>query len=308
MSAHNPAPSPPCPAPARLSTGIPRLDELLGGGLFPGKLTVILGATGIGKTQLGLQFLHAGAQQEGTPGCLFDLTSRGDSQNHSEYAQRMFGWTLREFPPAGLAAATDVFDAQAARCDSAHLFSRAGKRVTTGDLTEEEWREWKAELNRKIERTIGFFYGNFVHGVRRCVIDGVEPTDRAADSFQFHLFEYIYQQILRKEHDWVARDYFRAQFREHAEQVAARAYDHRDVGCVILCTSKEVLLDDLLARPIESGDLLSNANTILLMGKTRDGQKMGRALFIAKHRGSPCSEEIVPYAIESSGLVLQDRC
>ena len=31
---------------ARLQTGIPALDDLLGGGLLPGTLTVVLGATG----------------------------------------------------------------------------------------------------------------------------------------------------------------------------------------------------------------------------------------------------------------------
>ena len=58
----------------RQQTGIPRLDDLLGGGLLPGTLTVVLGATGIGKTQLGLQFAHAGLAQEGEPGVIFDLT------------------------------------------------------------------------------------------------------------------------------------------------------------------------------------------------------------------------------------------
>ena len=38
---------------SRLSTGIAALDELLDGGLLPGRLTVVVGATGIGKTQLG---------------------------------------------------------------------------------------------------------------------------------------------------------------------------------------------------------------------------------------------------------------
>ena len=41
---------------SRLSTGLPALDSLLGGGLLPGSLSVIVGATGIGKTQLGLAF------------------------------------------------------------------------------------------------------------------------------------------------------------------------------------------------------------------------------------------------------------
>jgi len=80
------------PASQRLSTGIPRLDDLLDGGLLPGTLAVILGATGIGKTQLGIQFLNAGLKQEGERGVLFDLTSRGDSQNHADYAERIAGW------------------------------------------------------------------------------------------------------------------------------------------------------------------------------------------------------------------------
>ena len=55
----------------RLLTGIPRLDELLGGGLLPGTLTVVVGATGIGKTQLGLQFARAGLDQAGENGVMY---------------------------------------------------------------------------------------------------------------------------------------------------------------------------------------------------------------------------------------------
>ncbi|MFM7072078.1 MAG: ATPase domain-containing protein, partial [Planctomycetota bacterium] len=78
----------------RLSTGVPGLDQLLGGGLIPGTLTVVVGATGIGKTQLGIQFAHAGGLQEsgrgeGRRGVVFDMTARGDSQSHAEYARRM---------------------------------------------------------------------------------------------------------------------------------------------------------------------------------------------------------------------------
>ncbi len=45
-----------------------------------GRIPDIMGATGIGKTQLGLLFADAGRAQEGTRGCLFYMTSRGDSQ------------------------------------------------------------------------------------------------------------------------------------------------------------------------------------------------------------------------------------
>ena len=80
----------------RASTGIRELDDLLGGGLIPGTLTVVMGATGIGKTQLGLQFADAGRRQEGQRGILFDMTSRGDAQNHADYARRMFDWNLKQ--------------------------------------------------------------------------------------------------------------------------------------------------------------------------------------------------------------------
>jgi KaiC/GvpD/RAD55 family RecA-like ATPase len=287
----------------RLSTGVPQLDELLGGGLLPGTLTVVLGATGIGKTQLGLQFAEQGRIDEGERGILFDMTARGDSQSHAEYAQRMFGWTMRDFDGERFQA-EEVWDVTRVRADLAAPFAGAGRRVTTGELTEDERRAWKADHNRKLQQTIAYFYGNFAHGVRRCVIDGIEPADSPRDSFQIELFEYIYQQILRKEAAWVARDLFRAQYRENEPAVQRHGYDHRDIGCLMLCTTHDVMLDALLSRPLQSGDVLSNANTIILMGKTRDGSKLGRAVCVAKHRGSACDESIVPFEITETGLKL----
>jgi hypothetical protein len=173
------------------------------------------------------------------------------------------------------------------------------------DLDFDAQREWKIELMKKLDLAIAWFYGNFIHGVRRCVIDGIEPSDKASDSFQMHTFDYIYHQILHKDADWVARDLFRAKFREESERVAAHDYDHAKIGCLFLATTHEVMLEQLLSRPIESGDILSNANTIILMGKIREGTRMGRALHIAKHRGSACDDRIVPFEITQSGLTLQ---
>ena len=278
---------------------------MLGGGLLPGTLTVVLGATGIGKTQLGLQFTQQGIADEGERGIIFDLTSRGDTQNHIDYAERMFSEQLRRRSGEDDVSLDALWFAENTRTDYMHVFQRSGRRVTKSDLDPEEWKEWKVELNRRLDRAIAFFYGNFVHGVRRCVIDGVEPTDRASDSFQLELFEYVYHQILHKEHDWVARDLFRVHYRKNEEQIAKHAYDHSQIGCVLLLTSHETMLDALIERPIESGDVLSNANTIILMGKTRNGSRMGRALHIAKHRGSACDDSIVPYEIGNHGLVIE---
>jgi KaiC/GvpD/RAD55 family RecA-like ATPase len=288
----------------RISTGIAEFDQLLGGGLLPGTLTVVMGATGIGKTQLGLQFADAGRKQEGERGILFDMTSRGDAQNHSAYGRRMFDWDLKQRHIDEPYSPDEIWNRERMRSDYFHIFDRSGRRVSIQDLDHDQWQEWKIELNRKLDQAIAFFYGNFVHGVRRCVIDGVEPTDRASDSFQFHVFDYIYHQILHKDADWVARDLFRIHFRAHEAEVETHMYDHRQIATVLLYTSHEVLLDELLCRPIESGDELSNANTIILMGKIRDGLKMRRALHVAKHRGSACDDGIVPFEITEQGLVL----
>ena len=38
------------------------------------------------------------------------------------------------------------------------------------------------------------------------------------------------------------------------------------------------------------------------MGRTKDAGRMGRALYVAKHRGSACGDEIVPYRITDRGI------
>ena len=64
------------------------------------------------------------------------------------------------------------------------------------------------------------------------------------------------------------------------------------------------MLDQIIDRPLDEGDLLSNANTVIYMGKVRDGLKMRRALYIAKHRSSAASDNIHPYTIDDSGLTV----
>jgi circadian clock protein KaiC len=49
--------------PTRVSTGIPGLDEVLGGGLPQGNMYLVEGESGAGKTTLGLQFLLEGARR-----------------------------------------------------------------------------------------------------------------------------------------------------------------------------------------------------------------------------------------------------
>jgi KaiC/GvpD/RAD55 family RecA-like ATPase len=286
--------------PARQTTGVPGLDELLGGGLIPGTLTVIVGATGIGKTQLGLQYAHAGVEQEARRGVVFDCSSRGDSQSHAEYARRIFDWQLMPMDAERQVDLEDFFGR--ATAEYLHIFNYHGRRVTRRDLDWDDWRNWQAELNARLRAAIAFLYGNFVGGVRRVVIDGIEPADRPGESIQFNLFEYVYHQILRKDPEWVARDLFRETYRRYAEEIARHVYDPATIGCLLLYTSHETMLDDLISRPLDEGDVLSNANTLIYMGKIRDGNRLSRGLYIAKHRGSACDERIVEYGIGERGL------
>jgi len=285
----------------RQTTGVPGLDEHLGGGLLPGMLTVVVGSTGIGKTQFGLQFAQAGLAAEQRLGVVFDMAARGDSQNHADYAARMYDWNMQ----SGDATANpnlEEFFASPRSGDYFHVFDYRGQRVTQRDLDYDQWRTWQAELNFKLRASIAFLYGAFVDGCKRVVIDGVEPTDRPGESIQFHLFEYLYHQVLRKDPEWVARDLFREKYRVNAEAIAEHLYDNASVGALLLATSHETMLDDLITRGLSEGDALSNANTLIYMGKIRRGDRFARGLYIAKHRGSACSDQVLEYEITGQGL------
>ncbi len=107
--------------------------------------------------------------------------------------------------------------------DYLHIFDRRGKRVTRADLDFDAWHDWRAELVSRLNTTIAFFYGNFVRGVRRTVIDGVEPVGKPSDSIQLELFDYVYHQILRKDSEWVARDLFRERYQQYAKRGGGEA-------------------------------------------------------------------------------------
>jgi KaiC/GvpD/RAD55 family RecA-like ATPase len=289
----------------RQSFGIEAIDALLGGGLIPGTLTVIAGATGVGKTQLGLTWANAGLAADGRRGVVCDLTSRGDAQNHAEYARTLFDWIVAEAPSDVNVDLPGVWDFARELGDYFHPFSRAGRRVTRRDLDPDDWHAWKTDLARVLRKSVEFFYAQFVRGVRRVVIDGIEPAERFSESIQFEFFEYLYHQVLRKEDEWAARELFREQFRANAAQVEAHRYDHRSIGCLYLYTTPHVMLDDLLALPINEGDIFANANTIILLGRTREAGRLGRAMYIPKHRGSACSDAIHPYRITDRGIELE---
>ncbi len=77
----------------RVPTGVPGLDSMIEGGLPEGRIIGVTGATGSGKTTLGLQFLQHGIAECNEAGVYVTL-----EDEVSDVVQDMarFGWNLRE--------------------------------------------------------------------------------------------------------------------------------------------------------------------------------------------------------------------
>jgi circadian clock protein KaiC len=80
-------------------TGIPGLDQITGGGLPRGRVTLVAGSAGAGKTLLGLNFLVAGARQYREPGVLLTF---GESEAKVAHNVRSLGFDLDELQHSGL--------------------------------------------------------------------------------------------------------------------------------------------------------------------------------------------------------------
>lgn len=284
----------------RQTTGIPGLDAALGGGLLPGTLTVVVGATGVGKTQLGLHWLHQGQHAEEKTGAIIDLSSRGDLQSHQDYAERMFEWSLLQ-EELRVRAPSEFFS-EAHRPNTLLPFlGYEGKRVLRSQMDAEDWDAWQSELNRRLPVLEQFVYRHLVHGTRRFLVDGIEPQEDPEDSLQLELLENIYHRMLRKESAWLARDVFRQDYRANEASVEQFAYDHKQAAGMVLVTTRESMLEQLMQRPLADGDLVAGANTLILMGRILEGGRMKRALYIAKHRGSACDDSIRLFEINDRG-------
>jgi circadian clock protein KaiC len=78
------------PHSLRLSTGIAGLDDIMGGGLMPGRLYLVEGTPGAGKTTLGLQFLLEG-RARGERGLFITLS---ETNEELEAVAASHGWSL----------------------------------------------------------------------------------------------------------------------------------------------------------------------------------------------------------------------
>jgi circadian clock protein KaiC len=126
-------------------SGIRGLDQITGGGLPRGRVTLVAGSAGAGKTLLGLNFLVAGARQYGEPGVLVTFE---ESQAKVALNVRSLGFDLEELQR------DDLLAVLAFRVDPSEL-------IATGEF---DFEPLFAILDDSIRRV----------GAKRVVLDTIE--------------------------------------------------------------------------------------------------------------------------------------
>ena len=82
----------------RVSSCVPGLDELIGGGFPKRSVTLISGGPGSGKTTFALQMLVSGAEKRNEPGVYATLTETSEELKLDAYS---FGWDLEALEDKG---------------------------------------------------------------------------------------------------------------------------------------------------------------------------------------------------------------
>ncbi|MBI2061353.1 MAG: hypothetical protein HYT87_16565 [Nitrospirae bacterium] len=268
------------------------LDEALGGGLVPGTLAVIVGATGIGKSHLGMSIANAGRNQERHPGLILDLASRGDDQGEKAIARRLHRWSITE--KDGLPGARNL-RSRPASFDLYRPFAGLGLGVT------KDPERWALQLQTRLQLTAAFLYQGFAQGRKRVIVDGIEPLGERPSS-QAEFIETVFEQYIRLEPEWLAREALRENFRFKKSFVDAHRYDEKAVTTVLLVTAREIMLEDLIRAPIPLDGPEYNASTLILMGWREEHETRCRSLRILKHRGSNHRAEELEFDITEKGF------
>lgn len=154
----------------RVKTGIKGLDEMLGGGLYAGSITVVKGAPGTGKTSFGIEFIARGIEKENQPGLIVSF---------EEFSEQLFrdassiGFDLKKYEDKGtlklFLTSPDVFVAEMMK--SGGQFDQLvveGKveRVAIDSLTNlESLVGTVKELRELVSSLVG--------GLRRCEITSI---------------------------------------------------------------------------------------------------------------------------------------
>lgn len=90
---------------AKIDTGIPGLDDLVDGGFPEGRVILVVGGPGTGKTILCSQFLYKGIYEEKENGVFVSLD---ESKSHFYSEMKQFGWDFEKAEKEGKFAFVDA--------------------------------------------------------------------------------------------------------------------------------------------------------------------------------------------------------
>ena len=147
----------------RVKTGIPGLDELVGGGIPKGSNVLVCGGAGTGKTILATQYLYNGAVQYGEPGLFVTL----------EGNVRDIAWNMENFQ-------WDIKSLQDKNLLTIYRLNLEGAR--NNDLVIQRVEEQLSEIEREVKEI----------GAKRLVVDSttvfgayIDPSFLRTTLFRF---------------------------------------------------------------------------------------------------------------------------
>jgi len=161
----------------RVKTGIPGLDEMLGGGFLPQTANLVEGAPGTGKTTLGMQFIYHGIVACGEPGLI--LTFEEFPQQYYRDAAS-FGWDFHQLEREGKLRVV-MTSPEVSKADLEQVGGRihelvqevGAKRVLVDSLSHFE------RISQDPTRLRSIVYG-FVNGLKREGMTAVLTQEDAA--------------------------------------------------------------------------------------------------------------------------------
>ena len=149
----------------KVETGITGLDPMLRGGFPEGRMILITGGPGTGKTIFGSQFLHYGATREGAKTVYISLD---ETKNHFVEEMLTFGWDFRKLEQENKFKFLDASGVR--RIPEQHKIGSelvSGRELARTRLMGEIFETFDGSRARGIERMFGDF------GADRVVLDSI---------------------------------------------------------------------------------------------------------------------------------------
>jgi len=159
-------------------TGVQGLDELLNGGIPEGRVVLIVGGPGSGKTILGSQFLHKGISEYNQNGIFVSL----DEEKDHYYSEMLsFGWDFAKAEKEGKFSFLDATKMSRAAMLRERLVSEAkslrGKQLQIDKLVENiETLIDEVDAKRVVLDTLATLFHRFPDPIERriAVVDLIE--------------------------------------------------------------------------------------------------------------------------------------